>query len=84
MSSPLPPRPLAKAIMVGRTVSDRCNHFTRPVTNSEQKELKRDIVRSGPSEEHGLERPMAGEQGHTCQPVTRVQEMERRFTQNPR
>lgn len=40
MSAPSPPRPLAKAVMVGRTASDNSSHFARPVTNSMQKELK--------------------------------------------
>ena len=84
MSAPSPPRPLAKAIMVGRTVSDRCSHFTRPVTNSVQKELKRDIVRSRSSGERGLEMPMVDGWGHICQPVTRVQEIQRWPKQNPR
>lgn len=39
-SAPSPPRPLAKAVMVGRTASGNSSHFTRPVTNSVQKELK--------------------------------------------
>lgn len=40
MSVPSPPRPLAKAVMVGRTASDSSSHFTRPAMNSVQKELK--------------------------------------------
>lgn len=40
MSAPSPPRPLAKAVMVGRTASDNSSHLARPVTNSTQKELK--------------------------------------------
>lgn len=46
MSAPSPPRPLAKAVMVGKTASDNSSHVARPVTNSVQKELKDTRLRS--------------------------------------